>query len=648
MASRAKFNVYGKRIKRIHPKPHQQLLGCSSRPFATKSPISHNKDNDNNSNGDHWNQDRVVAYVGHSFPDFIEHWNRKLFRRVGYGLTGSTAFVAGFTLSSVDWTTIATVSSSLSGVSLVPAAMLTALTTVYWRVGKNDIEQKHHAVRRNFPFIGNLRYVMETIRPEIRQYVVESDFDGKPFDRMDRSRVYQRAKNVNDTLPFGTRKNLYQVGAEWACHSMWPKVIPTDNDNATRHTIGTKEYGTTQPYSSSVLNISAMSYGAISSNAILALNNGARLGKFSHNTGEGGLSSFHQNGGGDLVWNIGTGYFGCGTTSGTSYHRTFDPYTFQESISEAEGKVKMVEIKLSQGAKPGHGGVLPRSKITPDIAQARKIEYPAQVDCHSPSAHSAFTNAYELVEFIVQLRELSGGLPIGIKMCMGQPKEFAVLCRAMHELGNGPDFVTVDGAEGGTGAAPPEFSDSLGLPLEEGLVLARNMLVGANLRDKTSLIASGRILSGFSIVRALALGANVTNSARGFMLSLGCIQALKCNTNRCPTGIATQDEDLMFGLDPQEKTVRVYNYHLKTVQAAAEIVGSMGYEALQDVTACDIMRRIRTNQVRTLSEHFPEVHPGCLLDGKGPPRLQSAWNSEIFMADTDNNPSTIEYGQWIY
>jgi glutamate synthase domain-containing protein 2 len=337
---------------------------------------------------------------------------------------------------------------------------------------------------------------------------------------------------VDDTIPFGTKRNVYDVQHEWANHSMWPTTIK--DEAAKRAVIGTAEYGTTQPYSASVLNVSGMSYGAISENAILALNQGAKLGNFYQNTGEGGVSRFHMQGGGDLVWNVGTGYFGCG--SGTGKNRVFEPALMKETIDMAEGRIKMIEIKLSQGAKPGKGGILPLAKITEEIATTRKLDFPATSDCHSPARHSSFNNAHELVEFIIRVREISGGLPVGIKMCVGEPGDVAALCKAMLDIGNGPDFITVDGAEGGTGAAPPELTNSVGLPMEEGLVLVRNMLVGSGLKDKTKINASGRIVSGFSLVKTIALGADITSAARAFMMSLGCIQALKCNTNKCPTG----------------------------------------------------------------------------------------------------------------
>lgn len=333
---------------------------------------------------------------------------------------------------------------------------------------------------------------------------------------------------------------------------MWP--VEVQSEEAKRYTIGTIDFGTTKPYSASVFNVSGMSYGAISDHAILALNTGAKNGQFFQNTGEGGVSRFHLEGGGDIVWNIGTGYFGTG--SGSGRNRVFNPELFKETLAMGEGRIKMVEIKLSQGAKPGHGGLLPKVKISQEIARTRKLEFPPTGDCHSPARHSAFNNAHELVHFIAKLRELGDGIPIGIKLCVGEPGDIAALCKAMVEIGNGPDFITVDGAEGGTGAAPPELTNSVGLPLEEGIVVVRNMLIGAGLKSNVAINASGRVSSGFSLVKTIALGADITSAARAFMISLGCIQALKCNTNKCPTGIATLNNDLMFGLDPSLKSVR--------------------------------------------------------------------------------------------
>jgi glutamate synthase domain-containing protein 2 len=597
---------------------------------------------------DFWTKDSINAAVGHSFPDFIEFWDRNVFRNVGYGLVaGSTGLGAAALWHDPGW--------------MIPAGLATILTAGYWRIGLQDMKQQSHAVRRNYPVLGNMRYVLETLRPELRQYIVEADTEGAPFDRNHRALIYQRAKNVVDTIPFGTRRNVYDTHYEWACHSMYPSTVEAN----TRVSVGTAEFGTTQPYSASALNVSGMSYGAISGNAILALSQGAKLGNFYHNTGEGGVSKYHTEGGGDIVWNIGTGYFGtssmtwcwllgvltrtrvsqwakigCGT-GGT--RREFDAAQFQDTIGEHSAQIRMVELKLSQGAKPGHGGLLPLAKITRDIAQARKLPFPPLSDCHSPASHSAFSNPMELIEFVSYLRTLSNGKPIGIKMCVGQPAEFVALVQAMLERGVGPDFISVDGAEGGTGAAPPELTNSVGLPLQEGLVLVRNVLQGAGLRSKIRLNASGKISSGFSLVRTLALGADFTCAARSFMLSLGCIQALKCNTNRCPTGIATQDVNLQYGLDPTIKAHRVHNFHRRTVKASAEIAEIMGYHSLSQIKPNDIMRRISSYQVRTLEEQFPSVEEGSLLTGTcSNLRLQELWDQ---VADKNR---TIYESKWIY
>ena len=589
---------------------HTRTVRC----FASLPPEG--KDNNDD---DLWSSSKVNAFVGHSFPDFIEGWNRDVFRKVGFGLCGLTATVAAAPVVFLGSAAVA------APMSFAPAALVGLVTAGYWKIGLQDIKQNSHAIRRNFPVIGNVRYIFETIRPELRQYIVESDSDGRPFSRLKRAQIYQRAKNVNDTLPFGTRLDVYETNHEWACHSMYPVSI-TDEE-AKRCVVGASEFGTTKPYSASIFNISAMSYGALSDNAIRALNRGAQLGGFFHNTGEGGVSHYHRECGGDIVWNVGTGYFGCG--SGEGGNRVFEPALMKETIDECEGRIKMIEIKLSQGAKPGHGGLLPKSKITKSIAEARKLPYPPTGDCHSPARHSSFNNHRELVEFIASVREVSGGLPVGVKMCVGDPAEVAAFVRAMVEIGQGPDFITVDGAEGGTGAAPPELTDHIGLPLEEGLVLVRNLLVGAGLKDKIKINAAGRITSGFSIVKTIALGADITSAARAFMMSLGCIQALKCNTNTCPTGITTQNPELMFGLDPKEKAVRVYHYHTKTVQSASDIVGIIGHDSFSKLSPKDIMRRVRQGQVATLSTVFPEVEVGSFLEGNGPERMQDMWDRKV-------------------
>ena len=418
-------------------------------------------------------------------------------------------------------------------------------------LGMQNALQKRKAILRNFPVLGIMRYFFEEIRPEIQQYFVESDTNGTPIPRNIRSVVYQRAKMQTDTLPFGTERDVYSEGYEWVSHSLAPNhVDPT----TLRVTVGGPLC--TKPYSASVFNISAMSYGALSMNAIQALNGGAKLGGFYHNTGEGGLSPHHLSGGGDICWQIGTGYFGCRTADGN-----FAAELFRErAILEA---VKMIEIKLSQGAKPSHGGILPAAKITPEIMEIRKVV--AGQDVVSPPAHKAFSNPKGLLKFVAELRELSGGKPVGFKLCVGQPSEFLAICKAMVETKIYPDFITVDGGEGGTGAAPFEFSDSVGAPLEEGLTFVHNSLKGFNLRQHIRVIASGKVMTGFNLLSRIALGADMCNSARGMMLALGCIQARRCNTNNCPTGVATSDKQLMHGLDPSDKKVRIYNYQRHTV-----------------------------------------------------------------------------------
>ncbi len=423
-------------------------------------------------------------------------------------------------------------------------------------IGVYDYVQVERSIPRNFPLIGRMRYLLEFVRPEIYQYFVEADTEGVPFDRDQRSLVYQRAKKVRDTVPFGTKEDLYVAGYEWINHSMVPVHHKPED---MRITIGGAECK--QPYSASLLNISAMSYGSLSRNAVLALSRGAKLGNFAHNTGEGGISPYHHEGGGDLIWQIGTGYFGCRFEDGT-----FSPTLFAEQA--AAPNVKMIELKLSQGAKPGHGGILPAAKLTPEIAAMRRV--PMGRDVLSPPGHSAFVSPIGLLEFIAKMRELSGGKPIGFKLCVGKRREFLAVCKAMHKTGITPDFITVDGGEGGTGAAPLEFSNHVGAPLFEGLIFVHNALVGYSLRSQIKVLASGKVTSGFGLVKRLALGADACYSARGMMLALGCIQALKCNSNHCPVGVATQDPYLMAGLDPTNKSNRVANFHRETIKSLSE------------------------------------------------------------------------------
>ncbi len=429
--------------------------------------------------------------------------------------------------------------------------------------------QTKHAILRNFPLLGYFRYLFEMISPEIQQYFIERSTDGRPYSRNHRALVYRRSKSVNDTHPFGTQLDLAKEEYEAIRHSMYAIEPPTEFP---RVTIGSDQCK--HPYSASILNISAMSFGALSRNAILALNKGAKKGNFYHNTGEGAISPYHEEGGADLVWQIGTGYFGCRTDEGD-----FDPVSFREKASLDQ--VKMIEIKISQGAKPGHGGVLPGEKNTEEIAKIRGVKPHTTVN--SPPSHSKFSDPAGLLDFIEELRELSGGKPVGFKICIGRTEEFIELCVEMKQRNTYPDFITVDGAEGGTGAAPLEFSDSVGIPLEPALIFVNRTLVKYGLRKNIKIIAGGRVLTAFSILRFRALGADICNSARAFMFSLGCIQALRCNNNECPTGVATQNKMLTKGLVVSDKSERVYNFHKNTIHAVLELLGACGVKHTEDI-----------------------------------------------------------------
>ena len=485
-------------------------------------------------------------------------------------------------------------------------------------LGLSDVMQTRQSIRRNFPILGHGRYLMEMIRPEINQYFIESNSDGKPFSREKRSVVYQRAKGQLDTLPFGTQGNVYDLGYEWINHSLAP-VHP--DRNFSRIVIGGKDC--TQPYSASLFNISAMSYGSLSKNAILSLNGGAKLGGFYHNTGEGGISPYHLKPEGDLVWQIGTGYFGCRGKDGS-----FNAEEFQKRANLPN--VKMIEIKLSQGAKPGHGGILPAQKVTQEIVDIRGVELGK--DVISPPSHSAFKTPIELLQFVAKLRTLSGGKPVGFKLCLGKRREFLAIVKAMIKTGIKPDFITVDGSEGGTGAAPLEFSNYVGTPLNDGLVFIHNSLVGANLRDGIRLIAAGKITTGFEIATKLALGADLCNSARGMMFALGCIQALRCNTNACPTGVATQDEELVEGLHVKDKTKRVANFHKETVKSFFEVLGAAGIANPKELKSWHIMQRVGISEIKHYGEIYPFIEPGSLLGSQIPEKYIRPW--EAASADT--------------
>lgn len=455
-------------------------------------------------------------------------------------------------------------------------------------LGLRDLFQNSHAIKKNYPIIGNLRYLLEEIRPEINQYFVESNTDGKPFSREQRSLVYQRAKKQVDTIPFGTQLNFYDEGYEFVKHSMYPtKIDPLKM----RINIGSKFCK--QIYSASILNISAMSYGSLSNNAIESLNGGAKLGHFAHNTGEGGISPYHLANGGDLIWQIGTGYFGCRNSEGN-----FDVESFV--LNAARPEVKMIEIKLSQGAKPGHGGILPASKVTKEISQIRNV--PMNRDVNSPPGHTAFNDADSMMKFVDRLRNLSEGKPIGIKLCLGHNFEFDDLIKSMQKLDIYPDYIAVDCAEGGTGAAPAEFTNNIGTPGVDALIYVSDQLVKSGLKGEIALMASGKISSAFDVIRLICLGADAVYSARSMLLALGCIQALKCNTNTCPTGIATQNPSLIKGLHIPTKTLRVKNYHNETIKVVSEMIGAMGLDSHLKLSRAYLYKRIHDSSVKSYEE----------------------------------------------
>jgi glutamate synthase domain-containing protein 2 len=469
-------------------------------------------------------------------------------------------------------------------------------------LGLYDVLQPSHSILRSYPVIGHMRFLFEGVRPEIRQYLIESDQDEEPFSRDKRSIVYQRAKGVEDKRPFGTRERVYQAGYEWITHSINPVHL---EDFDFRVVIGGKDCKV--PYNASLYNISAMSFGALSANAILALNTGAAKGGFAHDTGEGGISRYHRQGGGDLIYEVGSGYFGCRNEKGE-----FDPDRFVDQADSDQ--VKMIEIKLSQGAKPGHGGMLPASKISPEIAEARGV--PLGQDCISPAAHSAFKTPLELVEFIGRLRELSKGKPVGFKLCIGHRREFMCIVKAMLETGIAPDFIVIDGKEGGTGAAPLEFANHMGMPLVEGLTFAHNTLRGAGLREQIKIGASGKLVTAFDIAKALSLGADWANSARGFMFSIGCIQAQACHTNLCPVGVATQDKLRQRSLDVADKSERVFRFHQNTLKALAEITGAAGLSEPKDFQPHHLLMRETDRNMVTSAEVYPYLPENFLIEGQ--------------------------------
>ena len=485
--------------------------------------------------------------------------------------------------------------SAMLGWSLLLPGTLSLLVVV----GLRDLAQSRHAILRNYPVIGHLRFFLEFIRPEMRQYFIESDTEAAPFSRNQRSIVYQRAKQEVDKRPFGTQHDPYEPGYAWINHSISPGK-PGGHDF--RVPVG--GHDCTQPYSISLLNVSAMSFGALSANAIQALNRGARLGGFAHDTGEGSISVHHRKHGGDLIWEIGTGYFGCRTPDGR-----FDPERF--AAGAADPQVKMIEIKLSQGAKPGHGGVLPGAKVSAEIAAARGV--PAGVDCISPGSHSAFSTPLELLEFVQTLRRLSGGKPTGFKLAIGHPWEWFAIVKAMLASGITPDFIVVDGKEGGTGAAPAEYIDRVGVPMREGLLLVHNALVGAGLRSRVRIGAAGKIITAFDMARTLAIGADWCNAARGFMFALGCIQAQACHTDRCPTGVTTQDPLRQRALVVDDKAQRVFHFHRNTMAALADLIASAGLTHPGALDPQHIMIRINRFEAQPLSVIHEFLDTGELL-----------------------------------
>lgn len=479
-------------------------------------------------------------------------------------------------------------------------------------LGLIDLNQQSHSLTRNYPLIGHLRSLAEAIRDQVQQYFVESDTDGRPFDREQRSLVYQRAKSERDTVPFGTERDVNGKNYRWINHTM----MPTSIDPASlRVRIGGS--ACEQPYEASLLNISAMSFGSLGANAIGALNRGAKLGGFAHDTGEGGLSRYHLEQGGDLIWEIGSGYFGCRDANGQ-----FCPEKFASNAAKAN--VKMIEVKLSQGAKPGHGGVLPGAKVNGEIARARGV--PEGVDCISPARHSAFSTPQGLIDFLADLRRLSGGKPVGFKFCLGHKAEFLAVVKAMCESGVVPDFIVVDGKEGGTGAAPVEFTDHVGTPLVDALHFVHQALTGAGIRDQVKVAASGKVVSAFDMAVCFALGADWCNSARGFMLALGCLQSKKCHTNHCPVGIATQDPVRQRGLVVEDKSQRVANYHGATMHALAELIGAAGYSSPEDFSLDDMGWR-HADDAPEFSRLWPALEPGALVSGHAPEIWQSCWTA---------------------
>jgi glutamate synthase domain-containing protein 2 len=506
---------------------------------------------------------------------------------------------------------VATLVALLAVIAFGEGAIVLAGCLPFALLGTWDLLQKKSTLRRNYPLLAHFRYGLEAIGPEMRQYFIEADTAETPFSRQERALAYQRAKSVLDTRPFGSLQNIYGTDYEWINHSLQPSEYMSHDF---RVLVGE---GRPQPYSASVFNISAMSFGSLSANAIRALNKGARMGNFSHDTGEGSISPYHREGGGDLVWEVASGYFGCRNEDGSFSEERF-------AAAAVDPQVKMIEVKLSQGAKPGHGGVLPAAKVSAEIAATRGV--PMGVDCVSPARHSTFDTPKGLLQFVDRLRTLSGGKPSGFKLAIGHPWEWFAIAKAMHETGLLPDFIVVDGAEGGTGAAPAEFIDHVGVPMHEALMLVHNTLVGLGLRDRIRIAAAGKIISGFDIARTVAMGADWCNAGRGYMFALGCIQAQSCHTDRCPTGVATQDPKRWKGLDVPDKATRVHNFHENTLKALRDLLCAAGLRHPGELGPEHILRRISPTEVRSLAAIYNFLEPGALLQGVPPHAVfQSFW-----------------------
>jgi glutamate synthase domain-containing protein 2 len=517
-----------------------------------------------------------------------------MYRFIAFAALGAVAVIAGVATALVSWAWLALAA---------PAALLFA-------VGVYDLVQPWHSVLRNYPVLGHLRYVMEALRPELQQYFIERDYDGRPYDRARRSIIYERAKGVHSEQAFGTERDIDEAGYEHLAQSIAPVPLP---EEVLRVRVGGPDCS--RPYSMALLNVSAMSFGALSGNAIRALNKGAALGGFAHDTGEGGLTPYHLENGGDLVWELGSGYFGARTEEGH-----FDPKQFADKA--AHPNVKCVSLKLSQGAKPGLGGVLPAAKVSDEIARYRGV--PAGQKCVSPAAHSAFSTPRELVRFIARMRELADGKPTGFKLCVGTRTDILAIGKAMRDEGITPDFIVVDGAEGGTAAAPLEYEDHVGMPLTDGLMTVHNVLVGMGLRDRITIGASGKIAGATDIVKRLIQGADYTNAARAMMMAVGCIQAQRCHTNTCPVGVATQDPKRSRALNVADKSVRVQQYQEATVHQAMQMMASLGAHGPGELSPHMLRKRIAPSVVRSYAELYEWLEPGQLLS-EPPESWAAAW-----------------------